>query len=329
MEQNMMNEQGTYEQAMNSQASAYGAQQVNGQQPVYGQAQAPAQKKSGKGRKVGYFFLSLTPFLACMGIQLVVALLGGIVVGIVGEVMYMVQNPTASPAEVMNAYMSAVTDNMGLLVLFTHITLSLTAVLWYYFGCGRPKLKASAKNVNAKAIVLAVAGGLVMNFLANGMVGVEMYVIPEVYESYVEMMEAAGMGVDVFSIIAAVCLAPVGEELICRGLTIYYAKKAMPKFFMVNILQAFLFAVMHGNLIQGSYAFVLGLFLGYLAEKTHSLLPCMLLHFVVNFASTFIIDSVFSAIPSALWIYAIILVISAVVTLLLVWWGGALKEKEA
>lgn len=323
MEQNMTNQE----------QSTYGQAPTNGQQPIYMQqptnGQPPVQQKSDTGRKVGYFFLSLTPFLACMAIQFGVAIVVGIGAAIIKMMQFMAQNPGASQAEAMKVYMDAISGSSGIMMLATHIILSLSAGIWYYFGCGRPKLKASVKNINVKAVILAVAGGLILCFLANSMVGVEMYIIPNTFQKYVDMMEAAGMGTDTLTIIAAILLAPIGEELICRGLTIYYAKKAFSKFFLVNILQALLFAVMHGNVIQGSYAFVLGLFLGYLAERFHSLLPCMLLHFVLNFSSTFFIDKIFTAIPEALWIYALLLAVSVLVVILLVWWGGLGKKKEA
>ena len=54
-----------------------------------------------------------------------------------------------------------------------------------------------------------------------------------------------------------IILAPVGEELVFRGLTYRFARKALP-FWGANILQAALFGVMHLNLFQGLYAFFLG-----------------------------------------------------------------------
>lgn len=45
---------------------------------------------------------------------------------------------------------------------------------------------------------------------------------------------------------------------------------------------ALLFALLHGDLVQGLTAFVCGVFLGWLAERTGSILPGMALHFVNN-----------------------------------------------
>ena len=53
-------------------------------------------------------------------------------------------------------------------------------------------------------------------------------------------------------------------------------------FFAANVLQALLFGIYHGNLIQGTYAFVLGLVLGFTAEYFHSVWASILLHAFVN-----------------------------------------------
>lgn len=45
---------------------------------------------------------------------------------------------------------------------------------------------------------------------------------------------------------------------------------------------ALLFALLHGDLVQGLTAFVCAIFLGWLAERTGSILPGMLLHFLNN-----------------------------------------------
>ncbi len=49
-----------------------------------------------------------------------------------------------------------------------------------------------------------------------------------------------------------------------------------------NILQAILFGVYHGNIVQGSYAFLLGVFLGLVCFKLHSIFAAILLHMVIN-----------------------------------------------
>ena len=59
------------------------------------------------------------------------------------------------------------------------------------------------------------------------------------------------------------------------------AQNIMP-FMAANVLQAVLFGVYHMNWIQGVYAFVLGMILGFTARYFNSLWAAILLHAAVN-----------------------------------------------
>lgn len=286
-------------------------------------------KKPGVGRRIGFFFLSLTPAVACLLLQVA----AGVVVMLAGAIIRMAQylavHPMATEAQLLNAYIDAVYEFMGAGVLAYHVVALPVFGLWYYFGCKRPKLKQSFRNLSVQAIVIAIAGGVSMCLFSNAMVGVEQYLLPRAMENYMELMELADVGNDWLVTMAAIVLAPIGEEILCRGLTLYYAKKALPYFWMANILQALLFGVIHGNLIQGLYAFAIGLMLGWVTERYHSLLPAMLLHFTVNFSSTVWIEKAFFWIPDTLLSYLILLGITLFVTLLLVLWGTVSDKNTA
>ena len=71
------------------------------------------------------------------------------------------------------------------------------------------------------------------------------------------------------------------EELVFRGISYGGYRKAGTKF-MAVMLSALLFGIMHMNLNQALYAFVLGIFLALLVEATGSLFASMLFHFIYN-----------------------------------------------
>ena len=56
---------------------------------------------------------------------------------------------------------------------------------------------------------------------------------------------------------------------------------------MINGVQAALFGIMHLNLVQGAYAFLVGLICGYLALKYKTLVASMLFHLCFNAYSAF------------------------------------------
>ena len=98
--------------------------------------------------------------------------------------------------------------------------------------------------------------------------------------SIMEGMEMMSVGTDGFSMfLYAGVLAPVSEELLCRGLV---QRTLMPYGKKLAILgSAFLFGIFHGNIIQTPFAFATGLVLGYVAAE-YSIAWAMVLHMINN-----------------------------------------------
>ena len=81
--------------------------------------------------------------------------------------------------------------------------------------------------------------------------------------------------------IVMIALIPAcAEEFIFRGLIFGAYKKRNP--FVGILLSAFLFGLLHLNVNQLSYAFVLGVVLGFMAYATGSIIPSIVMHFTIN-----------------------------------------------
>ena len=89
-----------------------------------------------------------------------------------------------------------------------------------------------------------------------------------------------GIGGFIVSFVSLCIFAPIFEEIIFRS-AVYRHTEIMGQSFAV-VFSAIVFALMHGNLEQLPYAFVMGLGFAYLFAKTRSLLIPMLLHFLTN-----------------------------------------------
>ena len=76
-------------------------------------------------------------------------------------------------------------------------------------------------------------------------------------------------------------LAPISEELIFRG-AVYGILRRVAPFIVANIFQALVFGIYHGNLVQGIYAFLLGMFIGWVMHLSGSLVCVMILHMSIN-----------------------------------------------
>lgn len=77
-----------------------------------------------------------------------------------------------------------------------------------------------------------------------------------------------------------VIVAPIGEEFMLRGVCLKSLSKYGTTFSI--IATSLIFSLLHGNFIQGIPTFFMGLILGYVATKSQSILPAILIHFINN-----------------------------------------------
>lgn len=79
-------------------------------------------------------------------------------------------------------------------------------------------------------------------------------------------------------------LAPITEEIVFRGalLRVLLETFGHQKRWIAIVISALIFAVIHGNVAQGTHAFIGGIALGWLYMRTRSVLPGIVLHWVNN-----------------------------------------------
>ena len=106
-------------------------------------------------------------------------------------------------------------------------------------------------------------------------------------------------------------LAPIAEEIIFRGITFKLARKFTAKFWIANTIQALMFGIAHGNLVQGTYAFALGLVIGYIYRKFNSLWAAMLAHLTFNFAGTWLVSWIYAGEDMPVWYKPVIISVLA------------------
>ena len=128
-------------------------------------------------------------------------------------------------------------------------------------------------------------------------------------------MKGLGMAEpSILSMFYVVVMAPLAEELLMRGLCLKILERSFP-FWAANFLQALFFGLYHMNLIQGCYAFLMGLILGRLVKKYGTLKASMLCHFIINFSGQVISVINFSV----LGIFLGTLVCAGVLVVLYIW----------
>ena len=86
-----------------------------------------------------------------------------------------------------------------------------------------------------------------------------------------------GMGLVLYAGVSALV-----EEVVFRFLLYNRLRRSCGRAAFGVVASAFLFGVYHGNIVQGVYAFFLGLLFGYLLEKCHTLWAPILAHSTAN-----------------------------------------------
>jgi CAAX amino terminal protease family. len=87
-------------------------------------------------------------------------------------------------------------------------------------------------------------------------------------------------------IVSIIVLLPIFEEIFFRGI-IFNELRTRINVIAALIIQALIFALFHGNIIQGIYTFILGLVLGIALLWTESIWSNIIIHISYNFFGTF------------------------------------------
>lgn len=132
--------------------------------------------------------------------------------------------------------------------------------------------------------VLAVVLGLLLAYLTTGVSLIWQNML--IFLGFTHVNSAGTIysdaGVLVMEIVTTAMLPAIFEELTDRGLAIRMLR-GIEDDKTVMILVAVLFGLAHQNIMQTGYAFVGGLVFAYLALKTRSIIPGMIIHFINNF----------------------------------------------
>lgn len=124
--------------------------------------------------------------------------------------------------------------------------------------------------------------GIVTCLLGNNLILVSIREI--ISESFDEVAEEIYQGNILVELLSLGIIVPIAEEVIFRGL-IYPRLRERYSVVVSALLMAFGFAVFHGNLLQGIYAFFMSLLLIYVYERYHSLLAPIIFHIAANLIS--------------------------------------------
>lgn len=240
------------------------------------------------------------------------------------------------------AQAAALIDSLTPIVVLTQ-AVRIVAMWPWWRHVARSTLVPRAESLPPLKLRLgSVAGLALLGVGLQFVLGVALTLIlplfPDVMDEYTELMDSAGAGSSDFSLLSVLSvtvLAAVGEEIVCRGVMLEYALRAVSgyrgpashapindrMFWIANALQATAFGLLHLNIVQSTYAFLLGLAMGWVYWKTRDLRYPMVLHLSIN-AASYIIEPISAALPDVAFIALLLACLIAGARLFVMAWGA-------
>jgi len=179
---------------------------------------------------------------------------------------------------------SFISGNMSLILV---LAILLSLILYYIvFKIKKTSIKdyflssrISVKNlivIFILGISLNITIGYILSFIS------EISVLKGLFDKY-DMVSKQIFGGDNFILTFLVIglIVPVFEEILFRGLVFGELKKSLSKY-VALVLQAVVFGVYHMNVVQGIYACLIGLLIGFVYLKSKSIFGAILLHISIN-----------------------------------------------
>lgn len=183
--------------------------------------------------------------------------------------------------EILVSYMNLFNDILLPILLISNVF--ITIILGIKIFASRKK-ETVIKKISIYEIFKYIAIGIGLNLIISIIISL----LPtELIESHSTATEGVLNGAPLILLLSSGIFAPIAEELICR----YGMQKNFVKINPVFgiIYQALVFGLLHGNLVQSTYAFVLGLIFGFIVYKKGNLLYSIILHIAINTSSVFIV----------------------------------------
>ena len=192
----------------------------------------------------------------------------------------------------LSGNMTAFGVNISIYTLFKYLLFLIIFGSWYLFTNIRSikDISGSVKKTRLKFLLLLIPAGyliqLATTMILRGLVSIN----PDAFAKYLLKDGFFTGGTDIMVMLTVTFISPLVEEIMFRGLSMKYAEKAFDHltdkaYIIAVILQAVYFGIFHLNMVQGIYAFIVGIVLGIIAKKTGSLFPGILLHSVINFSA--------------------------------------------
>jgi len=248
------------------------------------------------GQTVGWVAAAIAIPILFLALTVVGAIVGYAAVAISAESTGMSPDIAVDSSDA--ALISSILGQVLALIVFLPLWI---AVRRRAFG---PAHATRPRGVRAlRATLGVVAAGLGVQLSVSHLLDFVLQFLPDLAAEYASLMEGSGISeLSVLSALTVAILAPIVEEVACRGLVFEFLMRAMHRGWNPRtgardveptrvavvasiLLTSLIFGALHLNLVQASYAFPMGVLLSWVYWRTGNLGYSIGLHLVVNFSS--------------------------------------------
>lgn len=223
----------------------------------------------------------------CVPFLVAIAMMYGITLVVVCVFQMACSLGGMSSAEYHDFY-AGISNQLSLVVMAcVHLAYIILFYKWFQKRNTYPITGESKKRLGVADFFFLIGLGVALQFMVSALLQWILPFFPELNEAYEELYQSLVPGNNLLAFIITGFLAPVGEELIFRGVTISLMEESLP-FVWVNLIQAFLFGFYHMNLVQFLYAFAIGIVFGLVYKKYRNIKACIWVHGTINLLANII-----------------------------------------
>ena len=243
-------------------------------------------RKYGPGRQVWRVIYPIGVYFIAQGLAVIIALVSVIFIRI-GLEGFM-QLYSSDPYRLVQQLLQSVGQiTLPALALAALVSLPILGMYLSNDAADRREWGVPKPKVSGGVIALSILIGAAACVLGNQLIS--MANLPQMSDSFINlenMLFSTGL-IPEIAVIGV--LVPIVEELIYRGL-VFRRMRDLISFVPAMVLSAVLFALVHGNLVQGLYAFGVGLLMALVYEFSGSLFASILLHITANTCSVLLTE---------------------------------------
>ncbi len=250
-------------------------------------------------KKFKNYLYCLVPLLCTLLIHLVVMFLAKLINGLILTIQEINEKNIDFDLTILNRNME-IGPQLNEIMLIVAAAICIICFGWYF---KRNKVEATQpvrEILSVKLFLLLIILGISLQFLNFIMLS---FIFSS--DSSLTLQPEPIRSIDIITLVFEGLFAPVSDELIFRGVILSKCRKYMP-FAAANIFQSVMFGIYHMNPIQGLYAFMMGLFLGYVMKHFNSIVVPIILHMIINISGNLAVFIPANLVPTESPIYLVI-----------------------